>query len=219
MNYSTAAHCLKPKGSSEAIHPKDLLVVLGGYNLTAHYEIGRSTYAVEAIEIHEDWDTNTRDYDADIATLILKYKVRFNSFIQPICLTDSNRYFRYENYGTAISYSSNYSIRGTPDIVRIPHRMMEKCINRNAEYAKIMTERTFCAGLDKNTKLCKRNNGGGLYFQQKNTFYFGGIISTSPTRKNDECDDGFSVYTRVESFNDWIRSRDVGLYDIDFESF
>lgn len=40
--------------------------------------------------MHRDWNPNIETYDADIAILELATQVQFNSYIQPICLIESD---------------------------------------------------------------------------------------------------------------------------------
>ncbi|KAM8718752.1 hypothetical protein ACLKA7_001462 [Drosophila subpalustris] len=64
----------------------ELLVFLGRHNLKNWNEEGSLAAPVDGIYIHSDYNKQIGDYDADIAVLILKDEVRFNTFIQPVCL-------------------------------------------------------------------------------------------------------------------------------------
>lgn len=62
-----------------------MLVSLGRFNLTARDEKGNINREVARYKVHPDY-MHTLSGDSDLAILILKMSVEYNSFIKPICL-------------------------------------------------------------------------------------------------------------------------------------
>lgn len=67
----SAAHCIEEKYSNQITRARDVIVLLGAHNLKRSHEIGRTSFGVQNIFTHDDWNPNVASYDADIAILEL----------------------------------------------------------------------------------------------------------------------------------------------------
>lgn len=97
----TAAHCVHNKNQNK-MEAKDVSVLLGRYDLNAKHETSSEHRNVTKILMHPNWRNDTDKYDSDLAILVLDSEVRFNEFIQPVCLPkDTSIMDHYD--GTVVS--------------------------------------------------------------------------------------------------------------------
>nr|XP_017015464.1 serine protease gd isoform X2 [Drosophila takahashii] len=80
----SSAHCFKL--FNKRFTSNEVLVFLGRHNLKNWNEEGSLAAPVDGIYIHPDFNSQLSSYDADIAVIMLKDEVRFNTFIRPACL-------------------------------------------------------------------------------------------------------------------------------------
>nr|CAD7393729.1 unnamed protein product [Timema cristinae] len=80
-----AAHCLRYRERVE-LTIETLVVYLGRFNLKKFSEQDAQQVELEQLAIHPDYDSYK--YDADLAVLVMKRSIMYNTFIQPICLWD-----------------------------------------------------------------------------------------------------------------------------------
>jgi len=89
----TAAHCLRDKGQDEGTDWPETSIHFGRINLTNEEEEEHSQVRkIIDVVIHDDWNTMSDDYDADIAVLRLDKPVSFNKRIQAVCLPTSTKF-------------------------------------------------------------------------------------------------------------------------------
>lgn len=69
---------------------KDVIVLLGAYNLDVKIENGVQHRDVEHVHIHPDWRAFSEKYDADLAILVLSEIVEFTKYIRPICIPEND---------------------------------------------------------------------------------------------------------------------------------
>lgn len=82
-----AAHCIEPKYLQTKFLPENVTALLGRFNIASKTEQGSVHREVLLIQVHEDWNSTSDKFDADLAILFLKESVEFSSYIKPICLS------------------------------------------------------------------------------------------------------------------------------------
>lgn len=213
-NFS-AAHCVQEKGTSEPFKSQELVVLLGAYDLDIIHEPGRSTFAVQKIEIHPDWLYQSDQYDADIAVLVLVGKVTFTNYIQPICLNNKLN-ISSATRGVVVGYGKSEDRtkihENKPRVIDTPIFENKDCFKKNIDLKTISSGRTFCGGDGNGTGVCKGDSGGGLYVIDEGFYYLRGIVSSSLKTAELSCDvNNYSVFTNVLKFIDWINGISVDL--------
>ena len=132
------------------------------------HEKGKISVGVKNVKVHDDWNTKTDSYDADIAILTLAENVQFTRYIQPICLID--------HYSSLINIQKGYAVGyGTSEDKTKIHENILKCIeipfdnnNENCFYSRhslvnLSSNRTFCGGNRDGTGVCSGDSGNGLF--------------------------------------------------------
>jgi secreted trypsin-like serine protease len=141
--------------------------------------------------------------------LELEIEIKFNYFIQPICLWESF-YQPSVPSGIIVGYGkSEDESKGhenVPKVLNVPLIDQVRCFLNNPSLAGISSDRTFCAGSADGTGACLGDSGGGLIVKFSNAFYLRGIVSSS-LRKGQSCDvNTYSVYTDVLKYKNWIKT-------------
>ncbi|XP_070493066.1 uncharacterized protein [Chironomus tepperi] len=203
----TAAHCIQDKGISSPLLARDMLVLLGVYNLNNHYEPGRGIFSVQSINMHPDWNPHAESFDADITVLVLENEVIFGTNIQPICLPNSN--ITAVEIGFVVGYGKSEDDtkvhENIPKIIEVPIHKNEDCFLNNYLLAKLSSRRTFCGGTGTGIGVCNGDSGSGLIVTDGSAYYFRGVVSSSLLNANRECNvDTYSVFTDVTKYIDWI---------------
>lgn len=177
-------------------------MVLGFHNLQNVYEIGRTAVLVKNIRIHNDWNVQTNSFDADIAVLELADEVRFGSYVQPICLIETE-----SDVGT-FTNASIVGFKGIDNIPRIldtPIVNFEKCSDEEG-YRGLLSNRMLCGGLADGTGPCLGDGGTGMIVAKNGAHYLRGITSATLVNAQ-ECNNyAYSVFTDVMKFKDWIKN-------------
>ena len=209
----TAAHCIQPKFTKTALLPRDVRVLLGVYDSSDPFEVGRISAAVEEIKMHPNWNPITTRYDGDIAVLQMEDSITFNKFIQPICLIPPNSNMLSFGNGTVIGYGlSSKDATGSesiPKILNIPIHKNEDCFLHNPSLATISSKNTFCAGYGNGSGVCFGDSGSGLYIRHEKIQYLRGIVSASLIDSERECDvNDYAVFIQVSNYYDWITDGD-----------
>ncbi|XP_017022879.1 serine protease gd [Drosophila kikkawai] len=165
----SSAHCFRLFNMRYTSN--EVLVFLGRHNLKNWNEEGSLAAPVDGIYIHPDYNSQLSSYDADIAVIMLKDEVRFNTFIRPACLWSgsSKAEYIFGEHGLVIGWSfdrSNASqaqqhtaptmspikkitqdTTSTPKVVNAPVVGNAECFRANAHFRSLSSNRTFCAGI------------------------------------------------------------------------
>ncbi|KAL4112620.1 hypothetical protein QTP88_016370 [Uroleucon formosanum] len=190
----TAAHCFKKITKSEFV------VRLGEYDIKIFNETRPTDRVVTDIRIHPDYEQST--HANDIALLRLKVPVKYNSFVQPVCLPTKNMEVHNKNAIVAgwgqVVYKGNVSAVLLE--VTVPIWEHEKCVKA---FSQPIFKTNLCAGAYEGGKdSCKGDSGGPLFFQREDGRWTSvGIVSWGIS-----CGEvGFpGVYTKVTSHLKWI---------------
>ena len=209
----TAAHCIHPKNNMESLlplHPTEIVLLLGKYNLSIENERGSvHEYPIEII-VHPEWKPFGEKYDSDIAMIILESKVKITSTVSPVCLWSMDSQPNVEK-GTVVGWGKSESgapYENTPKELEIFIRSNEGCFLKDPRFAAIASANTFCAGRDDRSGPCNGDSGSGLFLQSRTDFYsqwfLKGVVSAGFSQ-NGNCDvSADTLFTNVMKFLTWI---------------
>lgn len=143
-------------------HPDEIAVKIGSYDLSQIFERGSVVSYPFDIIVHPDWKYWTRDFDSDIALIILEKEVQISDSIFPVCLLDSTVKEPVEMKGTVVGWGKSKSAATThenkPREVEISFRANDVCFLKNPRTAYISSINTFCAGNDDLSGPCSGKN-------------------------------------------------------------
>jgi secreted trypsin-like serine protease len=206
----SAAHCILNKKSQTQINARDLLMLLGAFNIDDRFEEGRVAVTPSEIFIHDDWNPNTDRFNDDIAILMMENEISFANFIRPICLWNSATEASVDEgivVGWGKSINSSAYHESTPKELRVPIiHDNQKCYHEDYIFAKLGSEKTFCAGKE-GIGVCTGDSGSGLFIEVDNVFYLKGIVSSSLRDLSGCYTKNFAIYTNVMKYLDWIESK------------
>ncbi|KAH8335287.1 hypothetical protein KR074_005359, partial [Drosophila pseudoananassae] len=193
----TAAHCLYG-------NKKGAYFVRVGDHYANIAESSEVDSFIEHWYIHKNFRDGSR-MNNDIALVVLKTPLRFNDYVQPICLPDKNEKLVESRMCTISGWGSIKSGISTPSQVLssadLPILADHVCQQSNV-YGSAMTEGMFCAGsMDESADACEGDSGGPLVCANNDGETLYGIISWGH-----HC--GYKnrpgVYVRVNHYIDWI---------------
>lgn len=210
----SAAHCILPKQESEPLIPRDVLALFGAHDLNNYYEAEKIVLSPKRITIHDEWNPQTQEYDADMSLLEFeKGKLMFSdnsNFIGPICLWGLETEPSAKEgvvVGWGKSDDESKAHEAIPTMIKANIQTNEECfLNRNS-LLDLSSFRTFCAGLQNGSGVCFGDSGSGLFIQVNQVYYLKGIVSSSLI-KEQLCDvSKNAVYTNVLKYMDWIAEK------------
>lgn len=211
----TAAHCLHSKHHSRK-EDSNIMLIFGAYSLKNNNEPGAVSEYVKKSYIHEDWNTKTTNYDADIALLEVVNPIEYSNYIKPICLWLGAESL-IDAEGTVVGWGANKFINESSDK---PLGITVPIIKKNSQcwldvpkLKEISSDRTFCGGARDGVQIpCYGDSGSGLYVKSEKRFYLKGLVSSSSTDMAGTCDATiYSIYTNIFMFTEWIRkTADIG---------
>jgi hypothetical protein len=138
-------------------HPNQIVVKIGKYDLTQDFERGSVVSYPSDIIVHPNWKYWTTDFDADIALIILEYKVQVSDSIFPICLTENVKGDLKES-GVVVGWGKSArgaNLSNKPRELEVTFRTNEECFLKNPRFAAISSKNTFCAGKDEFSGPCQ----------------------------------------------------------------
>jgi len=150
--------------------------------------------------------------------LELKNEVRFNYFIQPICIADDESEITQTSYGIVVGFgiitdsneSKTTSLSDVAKKLEIPIHNYQDCIKNSSDHKHIASARMFCGGPADGRGVCSGDGGGGVYVKYNNAFYLRGITSASLPNNKGECDTyKEAIFTDATKFYKFIK-RSIG---------
>jgi hypothetical protein len=204
----TAAHCVLDKDQAKPTLARELLMLLGAFNIDDPYEEGRLAVTPSEVIIHDNWNPSTERFNDDIAILMMEQEISFTKFIRSICLWNSivepsANDGIVAGWGTAGNSMQPQSIA---KMLKIPIvKDNAKCYEENYLLAKIGSEKSFCAGKE-GVGVCLGDSGSGLFIEVGNVFYLKGIVSSSLRDSSGCYTKNFAIYTNVMKYLDWIEN-------------
>ncbi|XP_049765504.1 modular serine protease-like [Schistocerca cancellata] len=210
----TAAHCfVKSKD------PKDYMIGAGKYH--RGWDVKDETeqrFEVESIEVKDTYEAATRNYADDIAIIVLKIEITISDFVRPVCVDLESKYDREQlssgNNGSVAGWG--YTESGAPSetllTTQLPFIEFKQCYKLlPLSFKPYFTPDKFCAGYINGSAVCQGDSGGGLSFEQEVTastkqWFIQGIVSLGvPSRGGKVCSSQRALFTKVNSFLDWIK--------------
>ncbi|XP_053517410.1 transmembrane protease serine 12 [Artibeus jamaicensis] len=195
----TAAHCTR-----DTRDPLLWRVVLGTNNIAGRHPHTK-ILKVKAIIIHPNFDVQT--YINDIALFHLKKEVRYNNYIQPICLPfdvfqnlDQNTKCFISGWGRTQEEGNATSTLQEAQV----HYISRNVCSSEMGYGSVIPVTSFCAG-DKDGVFdtCRGDSGGPLmcYLPEQSRFFVMGVTSYGYGcgRKNFP-----GVYSGPSFFKTWL---------------
>lgn len=173
------------------------------------YESMRFGLSPKEIFIHDHWNPETTNYDADISLLEFEEgSIHFNDYVQPVCLWKFGTE-PVENEGIVTGWGKSEDRtkfhENIPKLISAPMQSNEQCFFETQALLGLSSKRTFCAGLKNGSGVCNGDSGGGFFIKVNQVFYLKGIVSSSLVRDGRECDvSRNAVYTNVPKFYNWI---------------
>ncbi|XP_048459298.1 coagulation factor X-like [Rhincodon typus] len=191
----TAAHCLNETATITA--------VVGEFDVKED-EHTEQRLEVEAVIAHQRFQR--KNYDNDIAVLLLKKPMQFNQNVVPICLPQR------EFADTVLMKTSNALVSGWGRVIdhgmpadklqrlTVPYVDRTKCIE-SSKYP--VSQNMFCAGYkDESKDSCQGDSGGPHVTEHKSTWFLTGIVSWGEgcAQKGK-----YGIYTKVSRYLRWLR--------------
>lgn len=157
----TAAHCIRT--STTKYQTRKVLLYFGQYKRLDWNEADSLRYHASNILIHPDYRRHQQRKDADIAMILTDELIKFNDFIQPICLwTESDDGEWNIKKGTVVGWgkdSLEQMASTYPRKIELPIVDPKQCIQRSVAIAPALSNRTFCAGTLNGEGPCHGDSG------------------------------------------------------------
>ncbi|XP_023404834.2 complement C1s subcomponent [Loxodonta africana] len=171
----------------------------------------------ERVIIHPGWEflddpEKRKNFDNDIALVLLKDPVKMGPTVSPICLPGTTPEYSpsvgdlglISGWGRTEVKNHVIRLRGA----RLPITSLAKCQEVKRKDSKvdigkyIFTDNMICAGGEKGVDSCEGDSGGAFAMQDPNKenpkFYVAGLVSWGP-----QCGT-YGIYTKVKNYVDWI---------------
>ncbi|CAM1310968.1 SCRASP1 (predicted) [Pycnogonum litorale] len=194
----SAAHCLK------AFPLTSYLVRIGEHN-QEKIDVHQRDFEIERLIVPHDYNVGTK-LNNDIAILKLKtiHGIKFNTFLQPICLPSPNEKYVSGELCEISGWGSTHVWRSSPILqsASIPILPIGTCKSDEIYGEDRITDTMFCAGyLDGGIDSCKGDSGGPFVCTRNGSHTLLGVISWGQgcALKNRP-----GVYVKVSKFVPWI---------------
>lgn len=204
----TAAHCIHNKGQPKKKRTQDIKIRLGAHNLHDNFENGIISLSPSNIIVHEDWNPQIENVNADIAMIFVEDPITFSRNIKPICILDPSINFDLLSEGWAVGWGQSEDktkkYEAFPRKLKVHILSNEDCFLKDPRQAKISSKQTFCAGTEIGAGVCKGDSGSGLFVSIQNKMYLAGIVSAS-LAGNNHCDlSEYAIFTNIIKMFEWI---------------
>ncbi|KAG5671257.1 hypothetical protein PVAND_001465 [Polypedilum vanderplanki] len=193
----TAAHCLQGSISTE--------VAAGVHDIT-HEEPTQQHMTVMPPQYRVHSQFNPKNFNNDVATLILPHQLTLNKYVATITLAKAN--IGLLEGVNAMSLGWGDTVNGGPHS-NVLKEVTNKII-KNSECVPhytggIVNAAAMCVASTNRNGICDGDSGGPLVIAQGSNLIQVGIASFIPTRPN-TCGVVPAGYARVSSFIAWIES-------------
>uniref|UniRef100_A0A3B4BBS5 Inactive serine protease PAMR1 n=1 Tax=Periophthalmus magnuspinnatus TaxID=409849 RepID=A0A3B4BBS5_9GOBI len=211
-----AAHCVSELGKGYPLDPDRVKVVVGMHYRHDNRESKALQHLrVSSIVIHPDYDPLI--LDSDLAVIKLLDKARIGEKVLPLCLPDGQDSEVTEGQGLVTGWSPipDPSL-GSEEKARVGLVHLTDVVPCENQYARngvpvSVTENMLCGSQKPDygdSSICPSDTGGILVLPglaHREPWRLLGLVSFGYDQG--ECDpDLYTVYTRVDSFKDWIQA-------------
>lgn len=151
----TAAHCVEGPDDIERKKPEDSTFYIGKNNIESLISEGHYvTSTAKHLLLHPLWKRSKKKFDNDVAVAVLLREVTFNQLVKPICLWRNSQSFEdmIGRKGIVAGWGKTElsSISKAHAIyAEIPVVSHSTCLFSDASFRSILSENSFCAGVDK----------------------------------------------------------------------
>lgn len=196
----TAAHCMQRNNRKR--YANEIVAYFGRNHYEGGNAIKQQVEDIDTIIIHPDYKKFGQSFDADIAVIVVRTRIRYGKLIRPICLWPKSDEFMVsvaasdksdeedatnekkstETMGTVViwgRYGNEMAISTKPRIINVKIIGDAECLQQNTMYNEIISNRTFCAqGIQNGRAPCFGDSGSGMAVKQlNNRWYLRGIVS------------------------------------------
>ncbi|XP_072362058.1 coagulation factor IX-like isoform X1 [Scyliorhinus torazame] len=194
----SAAHCF--------YYPVKFRVVVGEHNVNKTEGTERYHEVVRVV-LYPKYNATRSIYDHDIALILLKTPIQFNTFVIPICLPEKHfaeKVLMRQASGTVSGWGYLANMGSTANLLQkisIPYVERSVC-KASSKYS--VTGNMFCAGnADGKKDSCQGDSGGPHVTRYRQTWFLTGIVSWG-----DGCaiSGRYGFYTRVSRYYTWIQT-------------
>ncbi|XP_031353875.1 modular serine protease-like [Photinus pyralis] len=220
----SAAHCFTDQDGK--LYPfEDYKIVAGKYyrNYDDPRDHGAQESAIEHIYIAPKYKAMYNYYEADLAIIVLKERLKVTGDVQPVCIDWRNQFEQQQlvenNVGIVVGWGQTV-LGSEPSMelkaLQVLYKPYSDCYDQvPPEFRKFLTFDKICAAyLSAKQPVCLGDNGGGLTFQRnQNRFYLRGLVSTSPSSTETgtvTCDENqYPTYTLISKYIEYIRRIEI----------
>lgn len=157
-------------------------MVLGAHNLTDQSEDGRKTAKIKIITIHEKWNSQTKNFEHDVALTRLSRKVPFDKFISPIAI---NPTLEMKEFGKVAGWNENGTLTDVATVTGLNTMANADCLEKNENLTGTLGQDTFFA-VKSHGSVSPISSGSGLYHKIDGITYLQGIVSSTVGEKCSE---------------------------------
>lgn len=235
----TAAHCMQ-RAANRKRYASEIVAYFGrtrydgnGNNEQPSSTVQQQIEDIDTIIMHPDYKKFGQTFDADIALIIVRARIRYGKLIRPICLWPNADEFEVssdsddtaavavesvqkndkdqlkkstEIDGIVVIWgrdSNEHSIAKKSRIINVKIVSDTECLQQNTMYNDIISNRTFCAQ-GHGRAPCFGDSGSGMAVKQlNNRWYLRGIVSGGLSDPTCTASN-FVVFTDATKFIDFI---------------
>lgn len=208
----TAAHCFKMDARLKPSPAKEFLLAFGRHDIRDWTESNSIISDIEQIILHEDYlnKKQANFFDADIAIVISKKIINYNTMIRPICLwpvkSEQSTSLIGTN-GTLVGWGQpiENSETNTPRKLILPVVRNQNCFPSGKGG---QGRRVFCTGSQKvGYAPCNGDSGNGFAIHLNGAWYLRGIVSAALSDPIlNKCElNTFVIFTDIIHFESWIK--------------
>jgi secreted trypsin-like serine protease len=173
-------------------------------------EKGSKAHAVWDVILHEDWDHQSADDDADIALIVLEAEVDLIQQNVGLVSLPPPSEGKVIGTGYVVGWDINErSSASTPNELRLLAVTQLQCFEADQLLSLVSSNRTFCAGfVNESNSSCKGDSGGGYFLVDQSTGTSNLVGIASVPISNSSCQSNtFSIFTDVSKFTVWIEEK------------
>ncbi|KAF6200173.1 hypothetical protein GE061_006474 [Apolygus lucorum] len=214
----TAAHCIFDD-HLELVPADRFEVVMGKLNISwDSQEPTQQKIGVKTIIWPTSYKGAQRNFEWDIAVLVLVRSIKFSSIVMPACIDWKKKAVVHNNeLGNIAGWGKDESQQASPILqtAKLPYKDLESCSayfrkynNENNQgkmtgFVQFLTVDKICAGTFKEyaetTSVQQGDSGGGLTIIRNDLHFLIGILSN-----HEENNNRFALYTSVRNYIDWL---------------
>ncbi|KAL4123142.1 hypothetical protein QTP88_015367 [Uroleucon formosanum] len=209
----SAAHCFWEKGmTSNTIFVNDGLYKIAVGKYTRDFTVVDNQFTkimnMEIVYMKEGYYGLTGHLAEDIAIIVLKNRISFNTVVSPVCIDWKSKYnVGNGDKGKIVGWGTTEQGIDSSILLEasLPYFNNSFCRNMFTNgFESFVTVDKFCAGSASvlGQRVDKGDSGAGLCFLHSNLYHLTGVVSS----KDPETTNSIAVFTDVKYHIQWIRS-------------